>query len=64
MSAEAQEARLDRLETRLDKLDAKLDELNERLAKQGGFVAGFASAFTLLASAVIGLAVYIWNHLR
>jgi len=64
MTAEVQQARLNRIEARLDRLDAKLDQVNERLAKQGGFVAGFASAFTLLASAVVGLVVYIWNHMR
>jgi hypothetical protein len=42
----------------------KVVAISQALEKQKGYVAGFASAFTLLMSMVIGLAVYIWNNLR
>jgi hypothetical protein len=43
-------------------INVKLDALLEANAKQRGFLAGFSAAFSLLASAVIGLGLYIWNH--
>jgi F0F1-type ATP synthase assembly protein I len=58
------QGRLDRIDERLDKLDTKLDALSERMASQRGYVAGFASAFTFLASTVVGLVIYIWKHLQ
>jgi hypothetical protein len=46
---------------RFDKIDAKLDALIENSNKQKGFVAGVSMAFSLLATTIIGLIVYIWQ---
>lgn len=47
---------------RFDAIEAKLDVLIESHNKQRGFVAGFAAAFTLLWTALVGLAVYVWQR--
>ena len=45
-------------------IDAKLDALIASANKQKGFIAGVSMAFSLLATTVVGLIVYIWNSLR
>lgn len=47
---------------RFDKIDAKLDALIEANNKQRGFIAGFSAAFSVLATSVVGLIVYIWQR--
>lgn len=46
---------------RFDEINGKLDLLLESHNKQRGFVAGFSAAFSLLATSVIGLGIYIWQ---
>lgn len=48
-------------EKRFDSIEKKLDMLIEAHNKQKGFVAGFAAAFSMLWTALVGLAVYIWQ---
>jgi hypothetical protein len=52
---------LDRIEEKLDELDKRTADIEQTMAKQRGFVAGFAAAFTLLWGSVIGLGIYIWQ---
>lgn len=47
---------------RFNEINTKLDMLLEAHNKQKGFVAGFAAAFTLLWTMLVGLAVYIWQR--
>ena len=47
---------------RFDAIDAKLDKLLEAHNKQRGFIAGFSAAFSVLATTVVGLVVYIWQR--
>ena len=47
---------------RFDKIEAKLDVLIANQNKQRGFIAGVSMAFSLLATTVIGLVVYIWQR--
>jgi F0F1-type ATP synthase assembly protein I len=49
---------------RMKSIDTKLDALIASANKQKGFIAGVSMAFSLLASTVIGLVIYIWNSLR
>lgn len=51
-------------DVRMASIDGKLDALIASANKQKGFIAGVSMAFSLLASMVIGLVVYIWNSLR
>lgn len=61
---EQDEKRFDNIDERFNALDHKLDVLIEAHNKQKGFIAGFSAAFSLLASMVVALAVYIWQNFR
>lgn len=47
---------------RFDSIEGKLDVLIEAHAKQRGFLAGFSMAFSVLATSIVGLIVYIWQR--
>ena len=47
---------------RFDSIEAKLDLLIAAHNKQRGFIAGVSTAFSLLATTVVGLVVYIWQR--
>lgn len=58
---EQDQQRFESIETRFTGIDTKLDVLIANQNKQKGFIAGVSMAFSLLASALIGLAVYVWR---
>lgn len=64
MHIEQDELRFSQGEKKFDEINSKLDMLIEAHNKQRGFIAGVSMAFSILASAVVGLAIYIWNNLR
>lgn len=68
MSAEAKlaagEQRMDDIERRLGNIEGDLKTVVESMAKQRGFIAGVSVAFSLLATTIVGLVVYIWNAVR
>lgn len=51
-------------DVRMASIDAKLDELIASANKQKGFIAGVSMAFSLLATTVVGLCVYIWQQFK
>jgi hypothetical protein len=59
---EQDQQRFESIETRFTGIDTKLDVLIANQNKQKGFIAGVSMAFSLLASAVIGLGLYIWRQ--
>lgn len=61
MSKELLELHMEQDKERFDKIEAKLDVLIEANSKQRGFIAGVSMAFSLLATTIIGLIVYIWQ---
>lgn len=61
MSKELLELHMEQDKERFDKIEAKLDVLIANQHKQKGFIAGVSMAFSLLATTVIGLVVYIWQ---
>lgn len=62
MTKELLELHMEQDKERFDKIEAKLDLLIDAHAKQRGFIAGFSAAFSVLATSVIGLIVYIWQR--
>lgn len=62
MSKEMLELHMEQDKERFDKIEAKLDVLIESANKQKGFIAGVSMAFSLLATTVVGLIVYIWQR--
>lgn len=46
---------------RFDSIDAKLDSLIAAQNKQRGFIAGFSAAFSVLATMLVSLVVYVWQ---
>jgi hypothetical protein len=62
MGIELQEKRLARIEDRLDHLTSDVSEIKTSLARQKGFISGFAAAFSLLWGIVIALGAYIWKQ--
>ena len=62
MSEKLLELHMEQDKERFDKLEAKLDVLIEAHSKQRGFIAGVSAAFSLLATTIVGLIVYIWQR--
>lgn len=61
--------RFDRIDKQLEAGDARMKNIDEKLNvliatanKQKGFLAGVSMAFSLLATTVAGLIVYIWQR--
>lgn len=46
---------------KMNSMETKIDGLADTMSKQRGFIAGFSAAFSMLATALIGLVVYIWQ---
>lgn len=56
------ENKIDTVNQDIEELKAQVTAINMTMAKQRGFVAGFAAAFTLLWATIAGLALYIWHN--
>ena len=58
---EQDDRRFEAGEKRMNSIEGKLDVLIAAANKQKGFIAGVSAAFSLLATTIIGLVVYIWQ---
>lgn len=62
---EQDDKRFEAGEKRFNSIEGKLDLLIANANKQRGFIAGVSAAFSLLATTIVGLVVYIWQtHFR
>lgn len=59
---ESIEKKLTAGDVRMASIDAKLDVLIASANKQKGYLAGISTGFSLLATTVVGLVVYIWQR--